>query len=28
MSGYASIHKQLSSIKNHVHMVQDEVFGY
>ena len=26
MSGYASIHQQLSSIKNHVH--QDEVFGY
>jgi hypothetical protein len=28
MSGYASIHQQLSAIKNHVHMVQDEVFGY
>ena len=28
MSGYASIHKQLGAIKNHVHRVQDEVFGY
>ena len=28
MSGYASIHKQLGAIKNHVHKVQDEVFGY
>jgi len=28
MSGYASIHQQLNSIKNHVHQVQDEVFGY
>ena len=28
MSGYTSIHQQLSSIKNHVHQVQDEVFGY
>ena len=28
MSGYASIHQQLTSIKNHVHQVQDEVFGY
>jgi hypothetical protein len=27
-SGYASIHKQLGAIKNHVHQVQDEVFGY
>ena len=28
MSGYASIHQQLGAIKNHVHKVQDEVFGY
>ena len=28
MSGYASIHQQLHSIKNQVHQVQDEVFGY
>ena len=28
MSGYVSIHQQLNSIKNHVHQVQDEVFGY
>ena len=28
ISGYASIHKQLGAIKNHVHRVQDEVFGY
>ena len=28
ISGYASIHKQLGAIKNHVHKVQDEVFGY
>ena len=28
MSGYVSIHQQLGSIKNHVHKVQDEVFGY
>ena len=28
ISGYASIHKQLGAIKNHVHSVQDEVFGY
>jgi len=28
MSGYASIHQQLGAIKNHVHQVQDEVFGY
>ena len=28
MSGYASIHRQLGAIKNHVHQVQDEVFGY
>ena len=28
MSGYASIHKQLGAIKNHVHKVKDEVFGY
>jgi len=28
MTGYASIHQQLSSIKNHVYKVQDEVFGY
>ena len=27
ISGYASIHKQLGAIKNHVHRVQDEVFG-
>ena len=28
MSGYASIHQQLTAIKNQVHQVQDEVFGY
>ena len=28
MSGYASIHQQLGAIKNQVHQVQDEVFGY
>ena len=28
MSGYASIHQQLGAIKNQVHKVQDEVFGY
>ena len=28
ISGYASIHKQLGAIKNHVHRVQVEVFGY
>jgi len=28
MTGYASIHSQLSAIKNHVYKVQDEVFGY
>ena len=28
ISGYVSIHQQLNSIKNHVHQVQDEVFGY
>ena len=28
MSGYASIHQQLGSIKNHVYQAQDEVFGY
>ena len=28
MTGYASIHKQLGAIKNQVHQVQDEVFGY
>ena len=27
-SGYSSIHKQLGAIKNQVHQVQDEVFGY
>jgi hypothetical protein len=27
-SGYVSIHKQLGAIKNQVHQVQDEVFGY
>jgi len=27
-SGYASIHKQLGAIKNHVYQVQDETFGY
>jgi hypothetical protein len=28
MSGYAAIHQQLGAIKNHVHKVHDEVFGY
>jgi hypothetical protein len=28
MSGYASIHQQLGSIKNQVYQVQDATFGY